>query len=251
MFKFLRYFYKLQRRLYKSIDKLFEMWYNSFMKEGELMGKSVYSIVLSDEVVEAVDSAAYMAGMSRSAYINKVLAQSVSYVTPEQRISDIFTAVERLMDGTVFRIMPRPSESAFAVRSALRYRYKPVIRYSVELCRAYDRQLAEFRAVLRTQSAALLTDFAGFTKLWMKLETEDIGKPPDCSCEDGKFTRTFDLTPEQGSQPPSDNAIAEYLSNYITIFDKVLNVYLANAEQPEIAAKAAETRYKEYHKLSE
>ena len=56
------------------------------------MGKSVYSLVLSDEVVEAVDRAAYLAGMSRSAYINKILAQSVSYVTPEQRINDIFAA---------------------------------------------------------------------------------------------------------------------------------------------------------------
>ena len=31
------------------------------------MGKSVYSLVLSDEVIEAVDRAAHRAGMSRSA----------------------------------------------------------------------------------------------------------------------------------------------------------------------------------------
>lgn len=215
-------------------------------KEGEQMGKSVYSLVLSDEVVEAVDNAAYRAGLSRSAYINKVLAQTVSYVTPEQRISDIFSAVERLMDDSVFRIMPRPSESAFAVRSALRYKYKPVIRYSVELCKAYDRLTAEFRATLRTQSASLLTDFGSFAKLWVQLEATSFKQPPDCTYEDGKFTRTFDLTPQQGSQPPSDDAIAAALSNYITFFDEVLNVYLANSGQPEIAAKAAEKRYRDH-----
>ncbi len=214
------------------------------------MGKSVYSLVLSDEVVEAVDRAAYLAGMSRSAYINKILAQSVSYVTPEQRINDIFAAVERLMDGTVFRIMPRPSESAFAVRSALRYKYKPVIKYSVELCRAYDRQIAEFRAALRTQSASLLNDFGSFAKLWTRLETANYGKPPDCSYEDGKFTRTFDLTPGDPQHPLSDDSIAAALSRYITMFDNILNLYLANSADPELAQKAAEQRYLEYHKSS-
>ena len=41
------------------------------------MNKSVYSLVLSDEVVEAVDHAAYRAGMSRSAFINSVLPKNV------------------------------------------------------------------------------------------------------------------------------------------------------------------------------
>ena len=210
------------------------------------MGKSVYSLVLSDEVVEAVDNAAYRAGLSRSAYINKVLAQAVSYVTPEQRINDIFSAVERLMDDSVFRILPRPSESAFAVRSALRYKYKPLIRYSVELCKTRERQLATFRAALRTQSAALLEDFSAFTALWEQLEVTSFKQPPDSSREPGKYSRTFDLTPQQGMQPPSDDAIAAALSNYITFFDEVLNIYLANAEQPEIAAKTAEKRYRDH-----
>ena len=42
------------------------------------MNKSVYSLVLSDEVIAAVDRAAYRAGMRRSAFINGVLAEAVS-----------------------------------------------------------------------------------------------------------------------------------------------------------------------------
>ena len=45
--------------------------------------KSIYSLVLSDSVVEAVDIMARGAGLSRSAMINQLLAERVAYITPE------------------------------------------------------------------------------------------------------------------------------------------------------------------------
>ena len=39
------------------------------------MNKSIYSLVLSDEVVDAVDALARTEGMSRSAMINRILAE--------------------------------------------------------------------------------------------------------------------------------------------------------------------------------
>ena len=41
------------------------------------MKKSVYSLVLSDDVVAAVDRTAYQQGVSRSAMINQILAEYV------------------------------------------------------------------------------------------------------------------------------------------------------------------------------
>ena len=55
------------------------------------MKKSVYSLVLSDDVVEAVDRAAYQNGLSRSAMVNQILADYVSYTTPEKRMREIFS----------------------------------------------------------------------------------------------------------------------------------------------------------------
>ena len=52
------------------------------------MSKSVYSLVLSDEVVREVDLEAYRHGLSRSAMINQILAEAVSYVTPEKRMRE-------------------------------------------------------------------------------------------------------------------------------------------------------------------
>ena len=40
------------------------------------MNKTVYSLVLSDDVVEAVDRMAYARGTSRSNLINQILAEN-------------------------------------------------------------------------------------------------------------------------------------------------------------------------------
>ena len=53
------------------------------------MSKSVYSLVLSDDVVAQIDCAAYALGTSRSNLINQVLAEYVSLITPEKRRKDI------------------------------------------------------------------------------------------------------------------------------------------------------------------
>ena len=63
------------------------------------MKKSVYSLVLMDDVVEAIDRMAYSMNTSRSNLINSILAERVSYVTPEMRMRDIFSRIEQLMDS--------------------------------------------------------------------------------------------------------------------------------------------------------
>lgn len=212
------------------------------------MNKSVYSLVLSDDVVAAVDRAAYHAGMSRSAFINKALAEAVSFVTPEKRMNDIFSAVEQLMDGGIFRIMPRPSDSAFAMRSALQYKYKPVIRYGIELYRSFDSTLGKLKVSLRTQSDALIGVFARFIKVWAQLESiYIIDHFPDgitYKIEDGKFTRSFCLPPDKHGL--SDSAIAEALSEYIKMFDEIIKLYFANADDEKKAAEIVSRRYHEY-----
>ena len=61
------------------------------------MKKSVYSVVLSDEVIAKVDRIAYMNNTNRSNMINQILADYVSLTTPEKRISGIFEDLARLL----------------------------------------------------------------------------------------------------------------------------------------------------------
>ena len=55
------------------------------------MNKSVYSLVLSDEVVDAIDRLAYSMNTSRSNLINQILAEKLSLMTPEMRMRQIFS----------------------------------------------------------------------------------------------------------------------------------------------------------------
>ena len=54
------------------------------------MKKTVYSLVLSEDVVAEIDRLAYHNGTNRSNMINQILAEYVSYVTPEKKMQDIF-----------------------------------------------------------------------------------------------------------------------------------------------------------------
>ena len=72
------------------------------------MNKSVYSLVLMDNVVGEVDKLAYEMGTSRSNLINQILAEYVRYTTPEMRMRAIFDEMEKLMQGVdSFQIQPQ------------------------------------------------------------------------------------------------------------------------------------------------
>ena len=86
------------------------------------MKKSVYSLVLMDEVVEAIDRMAYTRNTSRSNLINQILAEHVSYVTPEMRMRDIFSCLEQILSEECYQIQSQASDSMFSIRSPIRYR---------------------------------------------------------------------------------------------------------------------------------
>ena len=100
------------------------------------MKKSVYSLVLMDEVVDQVDRLAYSMHTNRSNMINQILAEYCSMLTPEKRMQTTLTQLERLLDQEGFQAMAQPSGSMLVVRSALNYKYNPSVRYRVELFRS-------------------------------------------------------------------------------------------------------------------
>lgn len=212
------------------------------------MNKSVYSLVLSDDVVEAIDRLAYKSGTSRSAMINEILAEAVSYTTPEKRMNDIFGEIETLMGSLGFQIQPQPSDAMLTIRSALKYKYKPIIRYGLELYRSFEKTIGQLRVSFRTQSESLKADLTDFLKLWANLENKYIVRffPEGISytIEDGRFTRTFRLPEKLEFQ--SNEKIAEAISEYIKMFDEVLKIYFANIENRQLAAELSVEKYHEY-----
>lgn len=206
------------------------------------MSKSVYSIVLSDEVVQAVDDMAYRLGTSRSNLIDRILAERVSCTTPEMRIHEIFSLVEQALDR---RFLPAPgaSGSVMSVKTPLRFKYKPTVKYSVELYRDFSGCVGRLKVTMRTQSAELAGLCDGFFALWCGLEEKYLGRlftggvpvtlSPTC------YTRDIY---EIGEGELSDDEIAAAISRYIETFSAAMNQYF---EDPGAPARCEQT-YKNY-----
>ena len=118
------------------------------------MKKTLYSLMLNEEVVRQVDELAHRMGTSRSNLIDQILAEYVNYTTPERRINDIFTAMERLI-GPSRDLVPffSPNSSSMSMKSSLQYKYRPTVKYEVELYRGGGDSIGELSVAFRTQSA--------------------------------------------------------------------------------------------------
>lgn len=215
-------------------------------KEVRGMNKSVYSIVLADDVVEAVDAMAYSMNTSRSNLINQILAEKVQCVTPEMRMRDIFSKIEQLMDSR-FQFMDQPSDAMISIRSPLKYKYKPTIRYSVELSRDFQGKVGKLKVALRTQSAGLINAVNGFFEKWQKLENKYLSElyvdNVPCKIEEGRFTRAF-YSPSQSAL--SDEDIANAIGEYIRLMDKCIQIYFDGLTAERDSFGEIEKTYREY-----
>ena len=207
------------------------------------MQKSVYSLVLMDDVVAAVDRLAYAAGTSRSNMINRILAEYASLDTPEQRIQDVFSVISAVIEQqSVLQPMLSASDAMLSLRSALQYKYNPSVRYVVELYPHIDAEMGEMRAGLRTQNPTLLLYLSQFFRLWTKLEANYLSDPPRTyNAESGRFTRVF-LTPQNGF---SADSAGQAIADYIALFDTCLKNYFDYLNDAPAAVRTTEQLYRQ------
>ena len=193
------------------------------------MKKTLYSLMLSDEVVAEIDRLAHKHGTNRSNLTNQILAEHIGLVTPEQRINDIFSAIEQLLapsrDLVPFFTQNAPTMS---MKSSLEYKYRPTVKYEVELYRGSEDALGELTVLFRTQSAALLSAMAEFFRLWKSIEDRHLrpllgNAAPVYALFDGKFVRSI-AVPQCDC---SSEELAEAISEYIKLFDTLMKGFLS------------------------
>ena len=207
------------------------------------MKKSVYSLVLMDEVVEAIDELAYSMNTSRSNLINQILAERVSFVTPEMRMREIFSQIEQLMDSR-FQLLEQPSEAMMTVKSPLKFKYKPTIKYSVELFRSFEGCVGRLKISFRTQSSQLINAIGDFFNAWRKTEDKYLsevfrgGVPWEANYVN--FSRDFYAPDHTGL---SDRQIAEAIGSYINLIDECIKIYFDDIENPKASMEKIEKKY--------
>lgn len=217
------------------------------------MGKNVYSLVLMDDVVAKIDQMAYSMNTSRSNLINQILAEAVSYTTPEKRIRSIFDEVTRLFNQeNSFQIQLQPSDAMLSIRSALRFKYNPTIRYAVELYRSRGQAFGELRVMTRTQSRQLLALLNNFFQDLIYLEQAYAkkyfpGKQVEYRLEEGRLARTFVLKGgEDGRAEPTDEELGGAIADYIKMVDDAVKTYFEHSDRPQEALQRLESVYQSY-----
>ena len=192
------------------------------------MKKTLYSLILDDGVVREIDRLAHRSGLSRSALVNQILAEYVDMTTPERRIGDIFHAMEQLLQPDT-ELVPffAPNAMTMSLKSALDYKYRPTVKYAVDLHPGGEGSIGELSVVFRTQSAALLEAMDSFFRVWKR--TEDLylaprlGREIPCALYETKFVRQL-ASPERNC---SVDELAAAISAYVRLFDRLMKGYLA------------------------
>ncbi len=189
------------------------------------MKKNMYSLMLSENVVAAVDALAVRSGTSRSAMINSILAEYVSYRTPETRARELLERMESLL-APELAVLPSQSGTQMMLRSALEYKYNPAVNYSVRLYQQGD-AIGELRVSLRTRNAALIELLERFYLLWSTLE----GPSGGCTIEGERFTKLLRPAAPGGGWA-DEEALGEAVVEYIRAFDRAMKAYFDGGAAP-------------------
>ncbi len=198
------------------------------------MKKTLYSLMLNEEVVREIDALAHQMGTNRSALINQILADYVSVLTPERRIENIFHAIEEMV-APARELVPFfvPNAMTMTLKSSLQYKYRPTVKYEVALSRGDGEELGELTVAFRTQSTELLERMAYFFRLWKQIEDVHLAPhrsvPARYALYDGKFTRTLALPQDRDY---TSDEIARGISEYIKLFDHLMKGCLSGRYTP-------------------
>lgn len=208
------------------------------------MNKSMYSLMLMDEVVSEIDKIALRMNTNRSNLVNQILAEYASLMTPEKRIDNIFKYIEGLL-STESDIIPfvTPNQHTMSMKSSLQYKYRPTIRYEVELYRSPECGVGELTVSFRTQSQSLLNIIAEFFALWKRLEDAYIShfqsSPIRYELYDGKFVRSISVP---RNRDYTSEQLGDAISAYIKMLDKLMKGYISGSYSLE----KLENEYRRY-----
>lgn len=204
------------------------------------MGKNVYSLVLSDEVVAAIDALATREGYSRSALINHVLAEYASLQTPEKWMRQTIAAAHAASGRAGFRGAVSAG-GTLTLYTALRYKYNPSLNYVVELWDD-EQDMGRFRVLMRSQNARLLEDFELFFQLWGRLEQSHLPAPPPQThsrLEAQRYARTLRRPPDDATQ-----STGEAIADYVNMLDACMKTFFGLLHDMDSAAAATEKAYR-------
>ena len=210
------------------------------------MKKNMYSLMLAEDVIQAIDELASEKNTNRSNLINQILDDYVSLTTPEKHVRNIFDIIENFISRQSGNLLySQPNDMTMSIKSPLQYHYRPTIRYEVEMYRTPRQTIGQLKIIFRTTSSELLVELTRFFKLWMQLENIYIKQffskgAIEYGLENGKFWRTF-AVPNDSDY--TEEQIGNAINQYIATFYEMLKDFLAGIYS---STEELEKRYLQY-----
>ena len=193
------------------------------------MEKSMYSLILIDEVVRKIDELAHTRGTSRSGLVNQILADHVSFLTPARRVEEIFEHIASELRAAGGLQLRQNSPGTLSAKSVLTYRYNPAIRYNVEIAPEEGQYICRLKVGSRTQSDSLRSRLSMFYEIWSQIEAVTLRKlreDIDSAINGERFRRTLQIE-KAGALPPGD-ILGKAIGAYIRMFDAALKLSFAS-----------------------
>ncbi len=142
-----------------------------------------------------------------------------------------------------FYYLEQPSAGTLSCRTALKYRYKPTVRYSVEIFSRGGKKAGDLKVSFRTQNEQLINDLMGFFRCWAEFEQQYISAKLSqdiiYSIDSGRFTRTLNMPEPYIGDEQLGSAVADYMA----MFDAAMKQYFSYLPDTDTAKRAAEQSY--------
>lgn len=205
-----------------------------------IMKKSIYSLVLLDDVVEAVDQLAYRKNTNRSQLINDILAEYLGLLTPRQKVIRIMDRISQMVEKERIQVKSKNDYGSLQFGTFIKYKYKPSIRYSFEFNTHDDGgRYAVLKIQSRSKSEELNKHFERFfngicyidQKRFPEIYQREIINSTH-SNSNNRFSREF--LRGIALESMDDEAVAEYLSCYLLMMDHAINYYFGHFEQENV-----------------
>ncbi|MGL4607429.1 MAG: hypothetical protein ACRCU3_08205 [Eubacteriaceae bacterium] len=211
------------------------------------MKKSVYSLMLFDEIVEKIDQIAYMNNTNRSQLINDLLAERIGLVTPEQKIQKILEQLDENFSD-ILSVNQINKNSSIQFGKSLKYKYRPKVRYSYEFLANEDGKYPVLKISSRTKSEDLNEHFNAFFSLISTIEQEknkELDKMSE-NLTNHKFVRSFK---KEGELTQETQVVADNLTRYLKMIDQAMNVYFSHIDEKDESSleKLLERIYGDYY----
>lgn len=145
-------------------------------------------------------------------------------------MASIFSMIENQMQ-TLFRVQMQASDAMLSLHSALQYKYRPTIRYRVELLRMpSENTIGWLKVSCRTQNQTLLYSMQQFFRFWIEweMQTDPVYQsiPEMYTLMENGFVRRLLRRNLQ-----SEEQIADAISQYIRQFDCLIKRYFTGLQQ--------------------